>query len=87
MLQQLVDQIDKPPASEIHSGSSVALELEFTNGASGAAEKTITVNLYGVAIDTHNVDGLVPVEPVFETINFEARGATVVCVNPVATAL
>ncbi len=87
MLQQLVDQIDKPPTSEIHSGSSVALELKFTNGGSGAAEKTITINLYGVAIDTHNVDGIVPVEPVFETINFEARGATVVCVNPIATAL
>ena len=86
ILQQLVDQIDKPPADEIHSGSSTALELKFTNSGSGAAEKSITINLYGVTIDTHNVDGMVPVEPVFETINWEARGATITCVNPVATA-
>lgn len=86
MLQQLVDQIDKPPTSEIHSGSSVALELKFTNGGSGAAEKSITVNFYGVTIDSHNVDGIVPVEPVFETINWEARGATVVAINGESTA-
>ncbi len=87
MLQQLRAQIDTPPSSEIHSGSNAALELKFTNGGSGAAEKSITITLHGVTIDTHTVDGIVPVEPVFETINWEARGASVVCKNPTATAL
>ena len=86
-LQQLIDQIDTPPSSEIHSGSSAALELKFTNGGSGSAEKSITITLHGVTIDTHNVDGIVPVEPVFETINFEARGASVVCKNGISAAL
>ena len=86
MLQQLIDQIDTPPSSEIHSGSSAALELKFTNGGSGAAEKSITITLHGVTIDTHTVDGIVPVDPVFETINFEARGASVVAINGTATA-
>ena len=85
-LQQLIDQIDKPPTSEIHSGSNVALELKFTNSGSGAAEKSITINLYGVSIDSHSVDGIIPVDPVFETITWEARGATITCVNPTATA-
>ena len=85
-LQQLIDQIDTPPSSEIGSGGTTVLELTFTNGGSGAAEKSIKVNLYGVTIDTHSVDGIVPVEPVFETINFEARGASIVCITPTATA-
>ena len=85
-LQQLIDQIDKPPTSEIHSGSTAALELFFTNSGAGSTQKSIKVTLYGVSIDTHTVDGIVPVEPVFETINWEARGATVVVVNPTATA-
>lgn len=85
-LQQLVDQIDKPPTTEIHSGSTAALELFFTNSGAGSTQKSIKVTLYGVSIDTHTVDGIVPVEPVFETINWEARGATVVVVNPTATA-
>ena len=85
-LQQLVDQIDKPPTTEIHSGSNAALELFFTNSGSGAAEKSIKVTLHGVTVDTHTVDGIATVEPVFETINWEARGATVVAVNPTATA-
>lgn len=86
ILQQLIDQIDTPPSSEIHSGSNAALELKFTNGGSGSAEKSITITLHGVTIDTHTVDGIVPVDPVFQTINFEARGASVVAVNSTATA-
>jgi hypothetical protein len=87
MFKQLLNQIETTPTTEIYSGSNTALELKFTNGASGASEKTITMNIYGVAIDSQSVDGIRPVDPVFETINWEARGATIIANNSITTAL
>jgi hypothetical protein len=45
------------------------------------------MNIYGVAIDSQSVDGIRPVDPVFETINWEARGATIIANNSITTAL
>lgn len=87
IFKQMLDQINAPPTTELASGSTTVLELKFTNGGTGTAEKTITMNVYGVAIDSHSVDGIRPVDPVFETINWEARGVSIVCNNPIATAL
>ena len=50
--------------------------LKWYNGSS----------LTTVAPTEHSVSGLEPVEPVFETINWEARGATVVAINGESTA-
>jgi hypothetical protein len=84
---QMLDQINANPTTELSSGTTTVLELKFTNGASGTSEKTITMNVYGVAIDSQSVDGIRPVDPVFETVNWEARGVTIVADNSTATAL
>ena len=87
IFKQLLDQIESNAVREIYSGTNTALELKFTNNQTGSSEKSITLNIYGVAIDSHSVDGIRPVDPVFETVNWEARGATIVANNSTATAL
>jgi hypothetical protein len=89
-LLQLLDQIEKPNKSFIRegvAGAAVDAILTFDNGGSGAAKKAITVKLSGVRPDTISIDGIVPVEPVFETINWRAKTASVIADNNIATAL
>ncbi len=87
IFKQMLDQIETTPTTEIGSGATTVLELKFTNGGSTTTEKSITIKIYGVAIDSHSVDGIRPVDPVFETVNWEARGATITADNSIATAL
>ena len=87
-LLQLLDQIEKPGTSFIRagqSGSAVDAILTFTNGGTGATLKTITIRLSGVRPDSISIDGIVPVEPVFETINWRAKTASVTAENAIST--
>ena len=49
--------------------------------------KSLTIKLSGVRPDSISIDGIVPVEPVFETINWRAKTASVIASNNIATAL
>ena len=87
-LLQLLDQIEKPGTSFIRegqSGAAVDAILTFTNGGTGATLKTITIRLSGVRPDSISIDGIVPVEPVFETINWRAKTASVTAENAIST--
>jgi len=87
-LLQLLDQIEKPGTSFIRagqSGSAVDAILTFTNGGTGATLKKITIRLSGVRPDSISIDGIVPVEPVFETINWRAKTASVTAENAIST--
>ena len=89
-LLQLLDQIESPNKSFIRegvAGSNVDAILTFDNGGSGTAKKAITIRLSGVRPDSISIDGIVPVEPVFETINWRAKTASVTADNNIATAL
>ena len=69
------------------AGSNVDAILTFDNGGTGTAKKSITIKLSGVRPDSISIDGIVPVEPVFETINWRAKTASVIADNNIATAL
>ena len=69
------------------AGSNVDAILTFDNGGTGTAKKSITLKLSGVRPDSISIDGIVPVEPVFETINWRAKTASVVADNNISTAL
>jgi len=89
-LLQLLDQIEKPNKSFIRegvSGSNVDAILTFDNGGTGTAKKSITIKLSGVRPDSIAIDGIIPVEPVFETINWRAKTTSVIADNNIATAL
>ena len=90
-LLQLLDQIEKPVTkSSIRSGvagAAVDALLTFDNGGSGTAKKSITIKLSGVSPDSVSIDGIQPVEPVFENISWRAKTASVVADNNIATAL
>ncbi len=90
-LLQLLDQIEKPLTKsfirEGVAGASVDAILTFDNGGTGTAKKSITIKLSGVRPDSISIDGIVPVEPVFETINWRAKTASVIADNNIATAL
>ena len=89
-LLQVLDQIESPPKSFIRegvAGSNVDAILTFDNGGTGTAKKSITIKLSGVRPDSISIDGIVPVEPVFETINWRAKTASVIADNNIATAL
>ena len=89
-LLQLLDQIEKPGTSFIRegqSGAAVDAILTFTNGGTGATLKTITIRLSGVRPYSISIDGIVTVEPVFETINWRAKTASVIADNNIGTAL
>jgi len=82
-LRQLLDQIETIPVRDIGTDSSAnaAVTLTFKNGATGAAERNITIKLDGVRPDSVSIDGIVPVEPIFETINWRAKTAAVIASN------
>jgi len=83
-LRQLLDQIATVPVRDIGTDGSAnaAVTLTFKNGATGAAERNITISLDGVRPDSISIDGIVPVEPIFETINWRAKTAAVIASNP-----
>ena len=87
-LLQLLDQIEKPNTSSIRegvAGAAVDAILTFTNGGTGTAKKAITIKLSGVRPDSISIDGIIPVEPVFETINWRAKTASVTAENAIST--
>ena len=93
-LLQLLDQIEsgntrKEFIRENQANQSTIVDaiLTFDNGGTGTAKKAITVKLSGVRPDSISIDGIVPVEPVFETINWRAKSASVIADNNIATAL
>ena len=90
-LLQVLDQIEKPVTKsfirEGVAGSAVDAILTFDNGGTGTAKKSITIKLSGVRPDSIAIDGIIPVEPVFETINWRAKSASVIADNNIATAL
>ena len=91
-LLQLLDQIEGGDTRKefIRSGvagAAVDAILTFDNGGTGTAKKAITVKLSGVRPDSISIDGIVPVEPVFETINWRAKTASVIADNNIGTAL
>jgi len=63
------------------SSSDPELEILFTNGLTGADQKTIKMTLSGVSPTEHSVSGLEPVEPVFENITWQAKSCIVVAEN------
>lgn len=89
-LLQLLDQIEKPNKETIRegvAGSNVDAILSFDNGASGTAKRALTIKLSGLRPDSVTIDGIVPVEPIFETIAWRAKSASVIADNNTATAL
>lgn len=79
---QLLDQIEKPNTEVVSSG----MVLEFTNGGSGADEKTITITGSGLSIGDYSVTGIEPVNPIFEEITWQIKSAVVVAKNNYSTA-
>jgi len=81
-LNQLLDQVRKPltkPTTSLSSAPEII--LNFTNGGTGAAQKSIEIKLHGVRPDSHGVSGIQPVEPVFENIAWRTKTAEIVCAN------
>ena len=93
-LLQLLDQIEGGNTqkefirqNQADQATIVDAILTFTNGGTGTAKKSLTIKLSGVRPDSISIDGIVPVEPVFETINWRAKTASVIADNNIATAL
>jgi hypothetical protein len=81
-LNQLLDQIRKPltkPTTSLSSAPEII--LTFTNSGTGAAQKSIEMKLHGVRPDSHGVEGIQPVEPVFENIAWRTKTCEIVCAN------
>ena len=55
--------------------------MTFTNSGTGAAQKSIEMKLHGVRPDSHGVEGIQPVEPVFENIAWRTKTCEIVCAN------
>jgi len=58
----------------------VELEIAFDNGCAGAAQRLITYTFTGISIGEHSTS-VEPVEPIFETISWQARTAQVTALN------
>ena len=93
-LLQLLDQIEGGNTqkefirqNQANQATIVDAILTFNNGGTGTAKKSITIKLSGVRPDSISIDGIVPVEPVFETINWRAQTASVIADNNIQTAL
>ena len=93
LLNHVLAQVQIPDADayeETIGGSTPELELTFTNQDSGtsvaaAEERIITITLEGVSPTEHSVAGIEPVEPVFESITWQAKSANIVVHNSEAT--
>ena len=81
-LNQLLDQVRKPLTKPtISLSSQPEIILTFTNGGTGATQKSIEMKLHGVRPDSHAVEGIQPVEPVFENIAWRTKTCEIVCAN------
>jgi hypothetical protein len=87
-LNQLLDQVRKPPTSTTSLSSAPEIELVFTNDNYGdtadATTKDIVIKLHGVRPDSHGVSGIQPVEPVFENIAWRTKTCEILATNSVA---
>jgi len=70
---------------ETIGGATPELEMVFTNGESGGALRKIVITLEGVSPTEHSVSGIEPVEPVFESIQWQAKSANIVAYNSEAS--
>ena len=88
LLNHILAQVQIPNAAAYEevvgdkgSSSDPELEILFTNGLTGASQKTIKITLAGVSPTEHSVSGIEPVEPVFESITWQAKSAVIVAEN------
>ena len=82
-LDQLLAQIGKDTSTTVDR-EVTSLEITFTNGLAGSAMKKIVFTCTGVAIDQVGINGIAPVEPVFEDISWQIRKCVAVASNGVA---
>ena len=81
-LNQLLDQVRKPLTKPtISLSSQPEIILTFTNSGTGAAQKSIEMKLHGVRPDSLAINGIQPVEPVFENIAWRTKTCEIVCAN------
>ena len=87
-LNQLLDQVRKPPTSTTSLSSAPEIELVFTNDNYGdtadATTKDIVIKLHGVRPDSVGINGIQPVEPVFENIAWRTKTCEILATNSVA---
>ena len=88
-LDQLLDQVRKPlTKSTISLSSAPEIELVFTNDNYGdtadATTKDIVIKLHGVRPDSVAINGIQPVEPVFENIAWRTKTCEILATNSVA---
>ena len=88
-LNQLLDQVRKPlTKSTISLSSAPEIELVFTNDNYGdtadATTKDIVIKLHGVRPDSVAINGIQPVEPVFENIAWRTKTCEILATNSVA---
>lgn len=89
LLNHVLAQVQIPNAGsyeETIGGSAPELELTFTNNdasnnVTDSARRIITITLTGVTPTEHSVSGLEPVEPVFESITWQAKSAVITASN------
>ena len=83
-LNQLLDQVRKPltkPTISIDTQPEIV--LTFTNGGTAGTLNEIQFKLHGVRPESHSVEGIQPVEPVFENIAWRTKTCEIVCSNQV----
>ena len=73
-------QIGKDTATTVDR-EQASIEMVFTNGLTSTNERTITITLSDIGIESHNVSGIEPVEPVFEEITWQAKSCVIVAEN------
>ncbi|MBT6439593.1 MAG: hypothetical protein HOK72_07785, partial [Flavobacteriales bacterium] len=79
-LDDLLAQIGKDTATTVDR-EQASIEMVFTNGLTSTNERTITITLSDIGIESHNVSGIEPVEPVFEEITWQAKSCVIVAEN------
>jgi len=85
-LNQLFDQVRKPLTKSTISTNAAKADiiLSFKNqAATSSTMEVITMKLNGVRPDSHAVEGIVPVEPVFENIAWRTKNVEIICENSV----
>jgi len=82
-INQLLNQIrsggDRKETISLSSAPEII--LNFTNGGTGAAQKSIEVKMHGVRPDSVAINGIQPVEPVFENIAWRTKSCEIICAN------
>lgn len=71
-------------AAVCYASEQTQIILTFDNGVSGVGNRKITLTLTGIAIDSHTIN-VEPNEPIFVDIPFQARTASVVAINEIAS--